>query len=320
MQDAINNSFNSINNGYDSTFQFGQLTVGLVVPLEHYESGPIPTMERHLERVLLAEKLGFSSVWLRDVPFNVPTFGDAGQLFDPFVYLGYLAARTCKIALGVASVILPLRHPAQVAKSAATVDQMSNGRLILGVASGDRPQEYPATNLNYNDRGIRFRESYTYIRKMKESYPRFNNSYGSLSGEIDMLPKPSGIQLPILITGHSQQEPKWIAENGDGWMIYPQQPELQEKIIQGFQSRVLSVGRHVLPVMQPLYFDLVESANAQPTPLHLGFRSGAKYLVEYLKALEQAGVNHVALNLRFNQTDIEQTLHDLAEKVLPNFQ
>jgi len=44
-------------------------------------------MDCHLERVQLAEKLGFSSVWLRDVPFKVPSFGDAGQVFDPFVYL-----------------------------------------------------------------------------------------------------------------------------------------------------------------------------------------------------------------------------------------
>ena len=81
----------------------------------------------------------FPPFWLRDVPFNVPSFGDAGQVFDPFVYLGYLAAGTKDIALGVSSIILPLRHPAHVAKAAASADQLSDGRLILGVASGDRP-------------------------------------------------------------------------------------------------------------------------------------------------------------------------------------
>ena len=49
-------------------------------------------MDRHLETAILAEQLGFSALWLRDVPFNVPSFGDVGQIFDPFVYLGSLAA------------------------------------------------------------------------------------------------------------------------------------------------------------------------------------------------------------------------------------
>jgi alkanesulfonate monooxygenase SsuD/methylene tetrahydromethanopterin reductase-like flavin-dependent oxidoreductase (luciferase family) len=68
------------------------------------------------------------------VPFNVPTFGDAGQADDPFVYLGLLAGKTEYIALGVASAVLPLCHPAHVAKAADSADVLSGGRLILGVA------------------------------------------------------------------------------------------------------------------------------------------------------------------------------------------
>ena len=117
-------------------------------------------MSRHVDRIQLAEKLGFSCVWLRDVPFNVPSFGDAGQPYDPFVYLGFLAALTNQIALGVASIVLPLRHPAHIAKAAASVDLLSSGRLLLGIASGDRPQEYPALQIPFNDRGKRFRRKF----------------------------------------------------------------------------------------------------------------------------------------------------------------
>ena len=85
-------SFPPINRAYNRVFQPGRLSLGLVVPLETYANSAIPTMERHLERAGLAEKLGYSALWLRDVPFNVPGFGDAGQVFDPFVYLGALAA------------------------------------------------------------------------------------------------------------------------------------------------------------------------------------------------------------------------------------
>ena len=91
---------------------------------------PTPTMADHVARVQLAERLGFRAVWLRDVPFNVDSFGDAGQMYDPFVYLGLLAGQTATIHLGVAS-ILPLRHPAHVAKAAASVDELSGGRLLL---------------------------------------------------------------------------------------------------------------------------------------------------------------------------------------------
>ena len=109
--------FQPINRAYNSTFRPGRLSLGLVVPLENYTAGPVPSMTRHVERVQLAEELGFSAIWLRDVPFNVPSFGDAGQMFDPFVYLGLLAGQTERIALGVASIVLPLRHPAHVAKA-----------------------------------------------------------------------------------------------------------------------------------------------------------------------------------------------------------
>lgn len=132
-------AFGTINRGFNSVFRPNRLSLGLVVPVEAYGNAPVPTMERHVERVQLAEDLGFSAVWVRDVPFNVPSFGDAGQVFDPFVYLGLLAGKTREIALGVASIILPLRHPAHVAKAAASIDVLSDGRLILGVASGDRP-------------------------------------------------------------------------------------------------------------------------------------------------------------------------------------
>ena len=121
--------FKPINKGYDNVFQPNHLSVGIVVPIENYASNPVPTMKHHLARVQLIERLGFKALWLRDVPFNVPIFGDAGQTFDPFTYLGYLAGKTTDIALGVASIALPLHHPVHIAKSAATVDRLSGGRF-----------------------------------------------------------------------------------------------------------------------------------------------------------------------------------------------
>ncbi|WNM58029.1 LLM class oxidoreductase [Candidatus Nitrospira allomarina] len=311
--------FQSINRGYNSVFRANRLSLGLVVPIENYTKGPVPEMHRHIERVQLAEALGFSAVWLRDVPYNVPSFGDAGQTYDPFVYLGLLAGLTDRIALGVASIILPLRHPAHVAKAAATADVLSGGRLILGVASGDRPDEYPALNIPFADRGARFRECFDYIRRMSDEQPDFDNAFGSPNGDIDMLPKPASGKLPLLVTGGSQQNPEWIAQNGDGWMIYPRHTFLQAQIIRDWQSRVEAAGRSPQPVMQPFYVDLAEDPETPPQPIHLGFRLGTHHLRDYLKLREEIGVNHIALNLRYNQTDIETTLKRLADDILPDF-
>ena len=313
-------AFPVLNQAYNTVFQPGRLSVGLVVPIERYASSPEPVMRDHVERARLAEALGFSALWVRDVPFNVPTFGDAGQMFDPFVYLGFLAAQTDQIALGVASVILPLRHPAHVAKAAASLDVLSNGRLLLGVASGDRPGEYPALNKSYADRGDRFRAAIEYILAVSKDYPQFENQYGYLDGQIDMLPKPAGPHVPLLITGGSQQKPAWIAENGDGWMTYPRDPAAQAMVIREYRDNSLSSGAQVKPVMQSLYVDLVDDPDAPPRNIHLGFSSGSKFLQSYLARIQDAGVNHVALNLRFNQNVTERTLERLAKDILPGFQ
>ncbi|MES9956326.1 MAG: LLM class oxidoreductase [Sedimenticola sp.] len=313
------NSFQPINRGYNTTFRPGRLSLGLVVPLENYSAGPVPTMNRHVERVQLAEALGFSAAWLRDVPFNVPTFGDAGQVYDPFVYLGLLAGQTQRIALGVASIVLPLRHPAHVAKAAASADVLSGGRLILGVASGDRPEEYPALNLTFEDRGDRFRASFDYIRQMWEESATFENRYGSPYGGMDMLPKPVSEKLPLLITGGSQQDPEWIARNGEGWITYPRRIDVQDRIIRGWRARIKAAGGPDKPAVQSLYVDLVDDPDAAPQPIHLGFRSGANHLRAHLKSLEEIGINHVALNLRFNREDIETTMKRLADEILPDF-
>ncbi len=313
-------TFQQINRGFNAVFKPNRLSIGIVVPIETYLRSPVPTMNRHLERARLVEDLGFAALWIRDVPFNVPAFGDAGQLYDPFVYLGLLTAHTERIALATGSIILPLRHPAHTAKAAASVDVLSGGRLIMGVASGDRPDEYPALNVPFADRGALFRESFDYIRQMGEDKPSFDNAYGKPRGAImDMLPKPSGGRLPMLITGSSRQSQGWIAEHSDGWITYPRNTAMQGQIIQDWRAQVHAAGQPDKPVMQPLHIDLTDDPNARPQPIHLGMRLGINVLRAYLKSIEAIGMNHVGINLRFNQPDPEDTLKRLADEILPEF-
>ncbi len=307
--------FEQINRGFNNTFKPNRLSIGLVVPIENYANNSIPKMDKHLKRAKLAETLGFKAIWLRDVPFHVPSFGDAGQTYDPFTYLGYLAGQTTDIALGVSSIALPLHHPVHVAKSMATVDQLSDGRVILGVASGDRYEEYPAMNVRYDKRGRLFRDAFQYIRKAQDDFPLLeNNEFGTMNGQVDILPKAKNHKIPMLITGYSQQTLEWNAEHGDGWMYYPRNLYQQQYAIQDWRS--LIPENNSKPFMQPLYVDLNTDDDFKPQPIHLGFKIGANYLIDYLQNLQSIGVNHVALNLRFNSNPIEETLEQLAKKVL----
>lgn len=323
--------FARINRAYATAFQPDQLSLGLVLPLEAYPNSLVPSMDRHIERAQLADELGFAALWLRDVPFNVPSFGDAGQMYDPFVMLGMLAATTRNIGLGVASIILPLRHPAHVAKAAASADVLSNGRLLLGVASGDRPEEYPAMDMSFPDRGARFRDSVDYIRAMAQDFPSEMFDQGRLTGGADMLPKPVGGRIPLLITGGSQQAPDWVAAHGDGWMTYPRDAGSQRRVVSDYRARVRQAKEDAgedaggdtagpdKPVMQSLYIDLLPEPDAPPRSIHLGFSSGITFLRQYLQDLQALGINHVALNLRFNRAGTEDTLKRLADDLLPAF-
>ncbi len=215
--------------------------------------------------------------------------------------------------------MLPLRHPAHVAKAAASVDVLSEGRLLLGIASGDRPDEYPAMNLSFDDRAERFRESVRYLRALAGARPALDSRYGTLRGDLDLLPKPPGARLPLLVTGSSRQSPDWVAQHGDGWMTYPRDAATQGRVVADYRARVAESGGPDKPVMQSLYIDLLERDDGWPQPIHLGFRSGLDHLRLYLRRVRSIGVNHVALNLRFNQADIETAMRRLSDDLLPDF-
>jgi len=247
-------TFQKINAGYNSTFQYGELSIGIVVPIENYANSSVPTMADHMERIKLVDQLGFRALWLRDVPLHVPSFGDAGQTFDPFTYLGFIAGQTEQIALGISSIALPLHHPIHVAKSVNTIDQLSGGRVLLGIASGDRKEEYPALGMDYENRGATFRNAYNYIRASEEDFPILdNNSLGILDGTMDILPKPYGAKIPMLVTGHSQQTTEWIADHADGWMFYPRDFQSQAMRINEWRQLVSQSHEYSKPFMQPLY-------------------------------------------------------------------
>ncbi|MFG0500270.1 LLM class flavin-dependent oxidoreductase, partial [Pseudomonas sp. YQ_13] len=195
--------------GYRRMFAQGQLTLGIFLPLRFYD-GDMGVLTGQARVVSEIDELGFAAVWVRDVPLYDPTFGDAGQVFDPFTYLAYLTAHTRTIALATGSAIFALRHPIDLAKAAATLDCLSGGRLVLGIASGDRPVEFPAYGLDHNERGERFVQSVDYFRQLlADSSLPIDMPLGQLDRAY-LLPRPVTGRIPLLVTGSSRQSMPWL--------------------------------------------------------------------------------------------------------------
>ncbi|QFT85534.1 F420-dependent glucose-6-phosphate dehydrogenase [Halomonas sp. THAF12] len=295
----------------------GPLTLGVELPLDNDwspsgerarrdEARPfgVPDMEAHAERIAQVDRLGFRAAWLRDVPLYDPSFGDAGQVFELFTYLGYLARHTDHLLLGTAAAVLPLRQPWLVRKAAATVQALSDNRLLLGVASGDRPAEYPLFGEDFTQRGARFRDAVEILKGQADT--RLSSGQAVL---------PHAPQPPLLVAGLAQQTPSWVGEQMDGWLAYPGTP----------QDHIQRVGlwRQVAgdkPYVSFIHLDLLEQPDAPTTRQRFGISAGREGLIRELEAMQAAGVNHIGLHFRRNQRPLDETLEEIGREVLPRFQ
>lgn len=263
-----------------------------------------PDLRRHAELARLADRLGFRALWVRDVPLYDPSFGDAAQVFEVFSYLGYLAGITDDILLGTAAVVLPIREPLLTLKSAATVQRLSGDRLLMGVASGDRPVEYPLFGRDFAGRGSNFREQVALLR---------DGAQASLPPGLSVLPKLEAAP-PLLVAGLAQQSPAWIGEQMDGCLAYPGTPEDHVRRVAAWRAVAGSK-----PYASFIHLDLSGRPDEPMQRWRFGFRGGREALIAELQALRAAGVDHVGLHFRRNRRPLDETFHEIAEHVLPHF-
>lgn len=317
---AGNSGPNLFGRGYASMFAPEQLTVGVFFPIEAFD-GPEPAMHDQVELAQEAERCGFAALWARDVPLNDPSFGDLGQLYDPFVWLATIAARTTTITLATGAVILPLHHPIDVAKAASSLDRLSGGRFVLGVASGDRPVEYPAYGRDADLRAELFRDAFEYTEALLTArFPVHASAhYGRLAGGGDLVPKLLSPRLPTLVTGQSQQSLDWIAQRSDGWLTYPRDVRQQAQVASRWREALDRLGAGFKPLAQSLYVDLTEDPDTPPSPIHLGYRLGRRRLVDLFDELRSNGVNHVALNLKLSRRPVADVLDEIGREIIPHF-
>jgi probable F420-dependent oxidoreductase len=167
------------------------------------------------------EELGFDSVWTSEhILFYGPTL-------DATVTLGAFAARTTRVKLGSAIVLMPLRNPVVLAKAVSTLDVLSKGRIILGIGvGGEFPKEFEATGVPLNERGARTNEAMRVCKQLwTEDVTSFHGRWTSFD-DARMHPKP--VQPggpPIVVAGRSEAAMRRAARLGDGYMPYLFTPE-----------------------------------------------------------------------------------------------
>ncbi|MBQ5949272.1 LLM class oxidoreductase [Massilia sp. ST3] len=309
--------------GFQRLFRPGELTVGLILPLETHPRRPAPTMAGHLQMARRAEQLGFGALWMRDVPFYDPAYGDVGQVYEPMVYMAYLAAATTRIVLGTAGIVLPTREPLILAKQATSLDQLSGGRLVLGLSSGDRTSDYPMFGIDFASRGERYREAYGVLRSVtEERFPAYvSEHFGRAGGSLELVPRPAFGRIPSIAVGRSQQSLAWLAEHLDGHLAFVPAPEELAPLVRLWRTEVARAAGEAAfkPIGIGGFFDLSDDPDQPFQRIHGGFRAGRNGLRDYLLLAREAGVSHMALNPKVSRQPYAEIMDQLSESVLPVF-
>jgi probable F420-dependent oxidoreductase len=138
------------------------------------------------------------------------------------VNLARVGALTTRVTVGAAALVLPLYHPAIVAKQVADMDRYSGGRMALGVAiGGDYPEEFRACGVPLEDRGARLSEQISLLREFWTGNPvNHAGRFYQIEDARVHPPPPQGSALPIIVAGRQKAARRRAALLGDGWMPY----------------------------------------------------------------------------------------------------
>jgi len=164
-----------------------------------------------MEEAVLADELGFNSVWIPE-----HHFGLFGCLPIPIAFLANLAARTQRVKLACATVLLPCNQPLRVAEEWSMLDVLSNGRVVFSAGRGYDKREYDAFNIPFGESRERFDEAMLLIRKaMMEEEFTFDGKYYQIAAPLTVVPRPvQKPHPPIYVACFSEPTVEMAAKNG----------------------------------------------------------------------------------------------------------
>jgi alkanesulfonate monooxygenase SsuD/methylene tetrahydromethanopterin reductase-like flavin-dependent oxidoreductase (luciferase family) len=237
----------------------------------------------YIDYICEAEELGYHSVFLVEHHFT-----GFGQISATLNFLTYLAAKTSRIRLGTAVLVLPWHNPALLAEQAATLDLLSNGRLDLGVGKGYRWGEFHGFSIPMEEAGERYEEALLFLRKAWTTPGRFSHR-GKWWHFEDVVIEPAPVQKPhppLWIGAFSTPSVRRAAEDGFNLLLgQVGSPELVAQSIGVYRKAVEAQGR----VFDPMSVGLTRA-------LHIAMNAEEREAAHALRATFMRNVQQLALS------------------------
>jgi len=200
------------------------MKIGVIFPQTEFKPDPIAVRDY----AQAAESMGYTQMHAYDHVLGANPERPGGWtgpythnhlFFEPFVLFSYLAGLTRKIEFVTGILILPQRQTALVAKQAATLDVLSNGRLRIGVGNGWNEVEYTALGENFHNRGKRMEEQVALLRMLwTQPLVKFEGRWHNIP-DAGINPLPVQRPIPIWFGGTDDRALQRMARIGDGWIL-----------------------------------------------------------------------------------------------------
>lgn len=282
------------------------MELGVILP----NSGAFADPQAILAVAEAAEALGFDALWTADhlvLPIETQTsypyvrgakirLDPSHAFFEPLIALAAVATKTTRIRLGVSVYLAALRHPIAVAKQVASLDRLSNGRMILGVGAGWIPEEYATLGIPFAERGRFLDEHIEAMRTLwRDDAPRYAGKHYRFDG-IGFEPKPLRRDVPIWVGGNSPAARRRAARLGDGWHVIDMPMAELEAGISALARECHAAGRTSGSVSTSIRSQIALTARAVPEAERMVPLTGpVEAVLADLRCYRALGVAHVAL-------------------------
>lgn len=257
------------------------------------------------EMARAAEAAGFDACFVTEHPFPTDRWLESGghHALDPFVALSFAAAATTRLRLQTNIAVLAYRNPFLTAKAAASLDVLSGGRVILGVAAGYLRGEFEALGVDFEERNELCDEAIDALRRAwSESGIALAGRHFRAEGN-SMLPRPAQQpHPPIWVGGNSRRAIRRAVEKGDGWIPFPTAGLASERIrtaaierIEDLEARVAYAREHARAIGRTATLDICFAPLG--VPLHRRDEATPERFAEVARRLAALGVTWLALSL-----------------------
>ncbi|MBI2780288.1 MAG: LLM class flavin-dependent oxidoreductase [Chloroflexi bacterium] len=253
-------------------------------------AGGTPRWADILEMATTAEGLGFDAIWISDhVGFGDPN-GEWSGAWESWTLLSALAASTARVRLGTYVTAIPFRNPALLAKMAETLDEVSGGRVILGLGAGWNEPEFRAFGLPFERRFDRFEDGLRIITSMlRTGRAEHEGLLESARGARlePRGPRPAG--LPVMVGAAGPRMLRLTAELADEWNAGMRSPDDLVPLLAAVDAACAVAGRdpHTL-------------ARSAETLVETGDGFDPAAVVAHLRRYDALGIAHVQVQLRPN--------------------